>query len=365
MIEYADVIVDLQYGDTGKGKITNQCLATDNGYNLVVRYNGGSNAGHTIYRDEVKIVTHQVPIGVLYGVISVIGPGCVVNIPKLKEELEYLRGLGVWAPETFLLIDKRAHIVQDRHLTEDSTDTVIGTTRQGIGPAYRDKYGRTGMTFEMWYDAQTGDRDPFVDNAMTDIYALLHGSNRVQETAWRILCEGAQGFYLDPMWGDYPFVTSSHCTVAAAIQNGIPHNKIRHVFGVAKGYETYVGNKPNFIPNNQLIHKPVFETIQTLGKEYGATTGRLRQVRFLNLDELIPAININGVTRLVLNKMDILDNVGHADFNPYRFQYNNNLITTGNAWEFRTTIQNIIQENCPTLVGNVFDSPIKFSYGAE
>ncbi len=358
MIEYADVIVDLSYGDTGKGKVTNLALQSKE-YDLVVRYNGGSNAGHTFYHGSQKIVTHQVPIGVIYGIPSIIGPGTVVNLDKLEEELAELRRLGVWAPEQFLYVDFRATVVEQTHLDEDAHDTAIGTTKQGIGPAYRDRVGRVA--------SRIADLDMMMEYPriqVTDIYSWLHVGADIR----KVLCEGAQGFYLDNMWGDYPYVTSSHCTVASAIQNGIPYNKIRNVFGVAKAYETYVGNKTNFVPTDQQEYQKLLDIIGDVGKEYGATTGRRRKVRFLDLDELIKAVNVNGVTHLIINKMDVLDTVNllpiaHNRGSVYQFVYDSKLCVYKSPEQFRDAVVSRLQQKCPSLSGQGRVETIKFAYG--
>jgi len=292
MIKYADVIVDLQAGDTGKGKVAH-ALAKD--YDLVLRYNGGANAGHTIYHNGIKIVTHQVPVGIFYGIPSIIGPGCVVNLPKLHEELSMLRTLGFSGP---LYIDHRVHVTSAEHIEEDSKDSKIGTTRQGIGPTYRDKYARVGkriLDVIKYSDAQQL-------YSVVDLYQLLHRDTK----EYKILCEGAQGFQIDIDWGDYPYVTSSHCTTGAVCLNGIPPQKIRKVYGIMKAYETYSGFKSHFETGNDVD----LEKIQEVGGEFGATTGRKRKVRWLNLNDTIKAANINGITDLIVNKIDILDEVG-------------------------------------------------------
>lgn len=293
-IKYADVIVDLQAGDTGKGKVAHH-LAKSGEYDYVLRYNGGSNAGHTVYHNGVKVVTHQVPVGVLHGVKSIIGPGCVVNLDKLEEEILELNVQGI-STHGLIFVDKRAHVVTDRHLQEDAHDTRIGTTKQGIGPAYRDKYDRVGT--------RIGDIPSLLSHPLftvVDVYDILFTHN----AQYRILCEGAQGFNLDIDWGDYPYVTSSHCTIGSVCLNGIPPHKIRKVFGVLKAYETYVGNKTTFTDEND----PTFKRIQAVGNEFGATTGRPRKVNWLNLDSVLPAMHVNGVTDLIINKMDVLDEV--------------------------------------------------------
>ena len=328
MISYADVIVDLQAGDTGKGKVAH-AIAKD--YDLVVRYNGGANAGHTVYHDGQKVVTHQVPIGVLFGIPSIIGLGCVVNIPKLIEEIRMLKSQGIYT-DGLVMVDKRAHIVTEAHLEEDGLDTKIGTTRQGIGPAYRDKYFRKGQ--------RIGDIDTsmYTDFKVIDLYEYLHNSSM-----WfRVLCEGAQGFQIDIDWGDYPYVTSSHCTVGSAILNGIPPQKIETIFGIMKAYETYSGFKTHFQDESD----PDLEKIQEVGGEFGATTGRKRKVRWLDLDGVIKAININGVTNLIINKADILQEV-----NVFKYVYQNTLCECSSLDEFMGEINDIIYEN----TSSVFD----------
>lgn len=288
MIHYADVVVDLQYGDTGKGKITNSLCKRGN-YTHVIRYNGGHNAGHTIYHNDKKIVTHAIPCGVLNGVTSIIGSGCVVSPKMFLSELEELKSHGIDC-EGKVFIASNAHIITEEHLAEDGKDKGIGTTKRGNGPAYRDKYDRKGVR---------ADEVPELEPYITDLYEELHMSH----PSSRILFEGAQGFGLDVDWGDYPYVTSSHCTVGGAILNGVPAQKIRSVWGVAKVYETYVGAK-QFEPKD-----PIFAKIREIGQEYGATTGRPRQCNWLNMDGLIKAVKINGVDRIIFNKMDILDSV--------------------------------------------------------
>jgi len=294
MIRYADIVVDLQAGDTGKGKVSHW-LAKNNNYDVVLRYNGGANAGHTIYHEGKKIVTHQVPVGIFYGIPCVIGVGCVVNLPKLREEIEMLEQLGFDAP---IMIDARCHITTQKHLDEDSSDTKIGTTRQGIGPTYRDKYGRTGTRMREFLKYNSWD----LPYDMIDTYQFFHNEHR----DLNILCEGAQGFQIDIDWGDYPYVTSSHCTSGAVALNGVPPRTWRSVYGVMKAYETYSG----FKSYNDKGDQELLDKIQEAGQEFGATTGRKRQVRWLHLDDVIQAMYINDVTDLIINKIDVLEIVG-------------------------------------------------------
>ncbi len=282
----ADVIVDLQYGDCGKGKITHYLCSTGK-YTHVVRYNGGCNAGHTIYHKGKKFVTHHIPAGVFFGIKSIIGPGCVVNPEQFFKEIKELEDGGLEV-RNLVKIATNTHIITRSHLSHDSGDTKIGTTKRGNGPAYSDKYARTGVRAESV---------PELQEFLVDFLEEMHQEGTIA------LFEGAQGFGLDIDWGDYPYVTSSHCTVAGAMLNGVPPKAIRNVWGVAKAYETYVGTK-KFQGND-----PVFDKICEVGQEYGATTGRKRQVNWMNWNLIEKAIKVNGVTHIVFNKMDVLRDV--------------------------------------------------------
>jgi len=284
----ADIVVDLAFGDSGKGRVTYDLLKSGN-YDLCVRWSGGANCGHTIYNNGKKIVTHLIPAGVFFGIKSIIAPGCAVNIKSFFEEIEYLNKNGINC-NNILKIASNAHIVTNKHLEEDSTDTVIGTTRRGIGPCFRDKYARVGIRAE---------EIPELKDFVIDFHEEIFNNPKTE-----ILLEGAQGFYLDPIMGDYPFVTSSHCTVGGAIINGIPHTAIRDVYGVCKAYDTYVGAK-KFEPED-----PIFTKIREVGSEFGATTGRPRQCNYLNISALKKAVAVNAVSHLIMNKVDILKEVG-------------------------------------------------------
>ena len=281
-----DVIVGAQYGDEGKGKVTHHLLR-EGDYTHCVRYNGGCNAGHTIYRQGEKFVTHHIPAGVFFGKRCIIGPGCVVDIHKFFTELQMLNAAGI-NTDGKVYIAKNAHIIQEDHFEQDSTETRIGTTRTGNGPCYAAKYGRNGAQAKDFAILQ-----PFLIDMYEEFFYRSPNAT--------VLCEGAQGFGLDIDWGDYPYVTSSHCTTAGALLNGFPPRSLRHVYGVAKAYETYVGAK-DFQPEDE-----IFEALQVAGDEFGATTGRKRQCNWLDLSKIHQAVNLNGVTHLVINKMDILE----------------------------------------------------------
>ncbi len=286
----ADVIVDLQYGDCGKGKIAHY-LSHKNSYTHVLRYNGGCNAGHTIFHKGKKFVTHHIPAGVFFGIRSIIGSGCVLDPVQFMSEIKMLEKGGV-RTKGKIFIANNTHVITDAHKDEDKVrGGKIGTTGRGNGPAYRDKYGRTGVRAE-----NVKSLKPY----LIDMYKEWYESKKNVT----ILAEGAQGFGLDIDWGDYPFVTSSHCTTAGALLNGLPANAVRNVWGVAKIYETYVGSK-KFQPAGD-----VFNKMGDIGEEFGSTTGRRRQCNWMNMQTLERAINMNGVTHLVFNKVDVLRAVG-------------------------------------------------------
>jgi adenylosuccinate synthase len=287
----ADIVVDLQYGDCGKGKIAH-ALCRENKYTHVIRYNGGCNAGHTIYHNGKKFVTHHIPCGVFFGIKSIIGPGCVVHVDTFLKEIQELEDAGIPARK-LVHVATNAHLITDFHRAEDGKDEVIGTTKRGNGPAYRDKYGRKGVRAM---------DDPRLQPYIISMYHELYENEAYNNI--EILFEGAQGFGLDVDWGDYPYVTSSHCTAGSALLNGVPPRAVRDVWGVAKIYETYVGAKDFEGPDE------VFEDIRRVGQEFGATTGRPRQINWLDYDMLKMATRINGASKVVFNKMDVLEEVG-------------------------------------------------------
>jgi adenylosuccinate synthase len=177
-----------------------------------------------------------------------------------------------------------------------------------------------------------------------DIYDELHGKEPV-----RILFEGAQGFELDIDWGDYPYVTSSHCTVGGALNNGVPYQKIRNVYGIAKAYRTYVGSK-KFEPSDE-----IFDYIRNKFDEFGATTGRARQLNWLDINELIKSININGVTTLIINKFDVL-----KEINTFNIIENNDVKSFESSDEFVQYIQTKLSNNCENLNTIIFsETPYK------
>ena len=315
-----DVVIGLQHGDEAKGKVTHH-LCKSGEYTHVLRYNGGCNAGHTIYHEGRKFVTHHIPAGVFYGIKSIIGSGCVLNKAQFFKEIDELEEGGI-NTKGLIFIAENTHIITDIHRQEDSKDTKLGTTKQGNGPAYRDKYDRKGIRAM---------DDPDLKEYTINLYEEFHENEEV-----KILCEGAQGVELDIDWGDYPYVTSSHCTTAGALLNAIPPNWVRNVWGVGKIYETYVGAK-KFEPE-----QPVFSRMRDLGEEYGATTGRPRQCNWLDVTRLIRAIKVNGVTHVVLNKMDIL-----RQLDAWKILLGGEVINLGNEVQAKLVITRALELGVP------------------
>lgn len=287
IIKDVDIVYGASWGDEGKGKITHFLASKPNHYNFVCRWNGGSNAGHTIYHNGKKYATHIIPSGIFFGIKSVIGPNCVVNLNSFYKEIADLAMGGL--DTSLVKIHPLAHIVTDEHIAEDkSTLGHLGTTSQGIAPAYRDKAARKGLLAK--------------DSTINKTFLLE------EELYGNILCEGAQGYHLDINYGNYPFVTSSECLPYAACSLGFAPQKINKVFACAKIYDTRSGTDPLF--PETLLEDPILMKIGDLGKEYGVTTGRRRKVNWLNLDKLCEAIKIGGATHLIINKCDILKEVG-------------------------------------------------------
>ena len=310
-VDAVNIVYGASWGDEGKGKVTHWLAAQKGSYNFVCRWNGGSNAGHTIYHGGRKFATHIVPSGVFHGITSVIGPGCVVNIDSFNREVDELVSGGIDA--SLIKIHPLAHIVKPEHIAEDKAKLGhLGTTSQGIAPAYRDKYARVGLL------AKDSDLDrKFL---LTD---PLSGS---------ILCEGAQGYHLDINYGNYPYVTSSECLPYAACSLGFSPQKIDRIFACAKIYDTRSGEDPLF--PSSLLEDPVLLRIADLGQEYGTTTGRRRKVNWLNMDKLLEAIVVGGATHLVINKCDILREIGI-----FKIYHGGELLSFESYWDMECYIR--------------------------
>lgn len=296
-----DIVVGLQYGDEGKGKIVNH-LASINKYDYCFRYNGGANAGHTIYKDGIKIVTHQIPTGIVYGIPCIIGDNCYLDIERLQQEIYELNSNGIIVKDK-LFISSKCNLITVQHKILDGKDKDIGTTKSGIGPCAVDKYNRCGK-----HVSKKELEKHNLDLPIINIDELIIKFMKDNKKSPNLLIEGAQGYGLDINHGDYPYVTSSHCISTDCFNIGMPIYQYMkkmdatcNIYGVAKIYETYVGNKC-FQPSNE----PILEKIQLLGKEYGATTARKRQCNFLDLSYLIKSIWVNQVDKVIINKCDII-----------------------------------------------------------
>lgn len=318
-----DVVVGLQRGDEGKGKIV-QYLADQGDYDYVARWAGGANAGHTCYVNGEKIVTHYIPTGILSNKIKKVFmcKGMVADPTKLLEEIKYLESLGYDVKDK-LVIDPKITLIEPRHYAEEikfeTNQCDIGTTRRGIGPAYSDKYKRASLRLKDFQDnyldakdrflkvadyVQSADNNLWLESLSTLLlnYTLYPVQEFLIRTPGNVLCEGAQGYELDIDADLYPYVSSSHgLAVYATIGLGVSPKALRHVYGVVKPYSTYVGNGPF------LEELPLYEAneLRALGSEYGATTGRPRRIGGLHIASLAKAIYDNQVTHLIFTKVDI------------------------------------------------------------
>lgn len=328
MISFVDIIVGLAWGDEGKGKISS-ALARD--YDMVCRWNGGPNAGHTVYLNDKKYKTHLIPSGVFHNKISVIGPNCVINIDKFYEEINYLQQNGF--DTSLVKVHPNAHVITNDHISYDINilKTKLGTTGQGIAPCYADKANRTGIQ---------------VKNIINKEY-LWDGN-----LSGKILCEGAQSIWLDINYGNYPYVTSSETFPHNACSLGFSPKKIRDIIGVAKIYDTKSGVDPLF--PETLWNDPILNKIIEVGGEVGTTTGRKRIVNWLNVRKLVDAINLSGSTKLIINKCDVLEKIGE-----FRYNFNNNGFISTNIKPFKKSlIEDIIKNTELTEEGIVFSGHV-------
>jgi adenylosuccinate synthase len=326
-IKFIDICFGLAWGDEAKGKIVAH-LAKTKKYNFICRWAGGSNAGHTIYVDGKKYVTHLIPAGIFYNIPSIIGPDCVINETKFKEELDYLQSNGFNID--LIKVSPKCHVVLDKHIIEDvqSYSKNLGTTSQGIALCYKDKYARTGVRAE-----NIAFFKPYIWDE------TLYGT---------ILCEGAQGFWLDINYGNYPYITSSTTLPYGACSLGFSPKLINNIYGASKIYDTRSGIDPDFPP--ELLDNPELKQIALLGEEYGATTGRPRIVNWLNLDKLIKAITISGTTHVIISKTDIVNKLGL-----FKCFYKDKLHILDSLSNLKGFIDDKIKQSC-ILVTNIIYS---------
>ena len=301
------VIIGLQFGDEAKGKFTD-FLAKD--YEIVARFNGGNNAGHTIYHNEKKYALHLIPSGIFDSKRCVIGNGCVIDPISLKKEIETLEFDGINVRD-YLTISRIAHIIKPEHLIEDADNEMrfkLGTTLKGIGPAYTDKYRRTGTRVCDINDdfINRYEMNPEYQEALRFLLGLrIANLERILNDPYTdILAEGAQGTMLDLDFGTYPYVSSSNSTIGGVMTGlGVSHRNIGTVYGIFKPYMTRVGEGP-FITE---LTDEAGDKMRDMGNEFGSTTGRPRRCGWLDLPALRYACIINGVTDLIMTKADVLN----------------------------------------------------------
>ena len=332
-----DLLLGLQWGDEGKGKIVDVLTAN---YDIIGRFQGGPNAGHTLEFNQIKHVLHTIPSGIFHkNAINLIGNGVVIDPVVLKTEIESLKKYDIDVNKR-LLISRKAHLILPTHRLLDAASEAakgkakIGSTLKGIGPTYMDKTGRNGIRVgdietKNWkekyrkladkHEAMIGFYDSSIQydlKALEEVFFeaieslkslrlidsehYIHQAVNDQKT---ILAEGAQGSLLDIDFGTYPYVTSSNTTAAAACTGlGIAPKNIGEVFGIFKAYTTRVGSGP--FPTE--LFNQTGETMRRVGNEFGATTGRKRRCGWLDLVALNYTIQINGVTQLMMMKADVL-----------------------------------------------------------
>ena len=331
----ADVLLGLQWGDEGKGKIVDVLTPK---YDIIARFQGGPNAGHTLEFNGIKHVLHTIPSGIFHdGNLNVVGNGVVIDPVIFKKEIDALKKMGVDV-KAKLYISKRAHLILPTHRLIDAASEAakgkdkIGSTLKGIGPTYMDKTGRNGLrvgdisspNFKQKYEAlvakhkqilafhnyeyNLAELEPAFFEGIEVLKELKHIDsehfiNNAMKAGKKVLAEGAQGSLLDIDFGTYPFVTSSNTVTAGACTGlGVAPGNIGNVIGIFKAYCTRVGSGP--FPTE--LTDEVGEQIRAVGREFGATTGRPRRCGWLDLPALNYAIMINGVTELMMMKADIL-----------------------------------------------------------
>jgi len=331
-----DVLLGLQWGDEGKGKIVDVVTPK---YDIIARFQGGPNAGHTLIFEGKKQVLHTIPSGIFReNTMNIIGNGVVIDPITLKAEMEELEAKGVDIPSR-LMISRKAHLILpthkilDRYSEEQKGKLKIGSTLKGIGPTYMDKTGRNGVRFgdtelhdfkerynhlKNKHISMLGDFNyqPILEEFESKWFEAIdflkkiklvdseHYLNNALKEGKTILAEGAQGTMLDIDFGTYPFVTSSNTVTAGTCTGlGIAPNNVGEVIGIFKAYCTRVGSGP--FPTE--LHDSVGEEIRKIGNEYGATTGRDRRCGWIDLPALKYAVMINGATQLAMMKADVLD----------------------------------------------------------
>ncbi len=326
-------VVGMQFGDEGKGKIIDFLAETAD---VVARFNGGNNAGHTILVNNQETILHLIPSGILHrGKINIIGNGLVVDPKVLMQEIEDLRSKGVKVTPDNLIVSENAHVILEKHIQEDKEKNKhLGTTARGIGPAYTDKAARVGLRVIDYINKDnefSKKLSPFVKNTTLLINNLIDKNKK-------ILFEGAQGTLLDIDHGTYPYVTSSNATAGGICTGlGIGPKKIGKILGVAKAYITRVGN--GHLPTE--LKDEIGKQIQEIGKEIGATTGRSRRCGWF--DALIGkySVMVNSLDAITLTKLDVLSGLEKIKI-CVGYKYKNKIIKN-----FTTNLE--VLENCEPI----------------
>ena len=332
-----DILLGLQWGDEGKGKIVDVLTKK---YDIIARFQGGPNAGHTLEFEGIKHVLHTIPSGIFHkGVVNLIGNGVVIDPIIFQKEIISIDKLNIGMSE--LLISKKAHLILPTHKLLDAASekakgkNKIGSTLKGIGPTYMDKTGRNGLRvgdissdsfqdkynklknkhiellkfYNFDYDLEDIEKEWFNSLGAIKRFEHIDSENYIHQSikkGKKILAEGAQGTLLDIDFGSYPYVTSSNTIAAGACTGlGIAPNQIGEVFGIFKAYCTRVGSGP--FPTE--LSDDIGKRLGKVGNEFGSTTGRARRCGWIDLPALKYAININGVTQLMMMKADVLSGI--------------------------------------------------------
>ncbi|OQX99431.1 MAG: adenylosuccinate synthase [Bacteroidetes bacterium 4572_128] len=335
-----DILLGLQWGDEGKGKIVDVLTPK---YDIIARFQGGPNAGHSLEFNEIKHVLHTIPSGIFRkNKLNIIGNGVVIDPIIFHNEIKKLENLGV-ETEEILMISKKAHLILPTHkildaiLEKSKGKTKIGSTLKGIGPTYVDKIARNGLrvgdilndnfkekynllknkhknilkNYDFEYSLEDFEKDFFLGIETLKKFQIIDSEyyvNNFLENGKKILAEGAQGTLLDIDFGSYPYVTSSNTfSAGACVGLGVSPKKIGDIYGITKAYCTRVGR--GGFPSE--LFDEDGEKLQKYGKEFGATTGRKRRCGWLDLVALKYSIMINGVNKLIISKIDVLT---HLDY---------------------------------------------------
>jgi len=383
-----DVVIGNSFGDEGKGKIVDY-LAKN--YDVIARFGGGDNCGHTVYKDDQKIVLHLIPSGILNNCTNIIGNGVVVNPISLKKEIEMLEELGVDVKSKLIISDKANiitpyHIIKDRINEELRGNEKIGSTLKGIGPCYTDKVARVGWRIgdilkenfkklfqedfilkcesaktTFIYNGDAPDITEFFDACDYIKQFRIESTeiliNQLLDQGFKILAEGAQATGLDIEFGTYPYVTSSvTSTAGVCIGLGVSPKRIGKVYGIIKAYTTRVGNGPF---KTELFDE-IGDEICKKGNEYGSTTGRKRRCGWLDLDQVKYYSMICGVDELVITKGDVL-----SGFETVKYYYDNQYHSVDGWSELSESLdENFL--NYIDKIQNILNIPVTIvSYGVN